>query len=102
MNTYDIGDVVRLRASFTNSAGTAVDPTSVTVQYRRWLADPASYTTLVYGVNSVVKAGTGEYYHDLLTGSLDAGEYRYRWNGLGDNAAAVEGRFMLSVRWVGG
>ena len=95
MNSYDIGDLIRLRGSFTNSAGAAVDPSSVTLQYRQLIADPSSYTTLVYGVNSIVKASTGEYYHDLSVTS--DGEWRYRWNGLGANAAAVEGSF--KVRW---
>lgn len=99
MNAYDVGDVIRLRGSFTNSAGTAVDPSSVTVQLRRVLDDPASYSTLVYGVNSVVKASVGEYYHDF-TVSTD-GEWRYRWNGLGDNAAAVEVAFKVRWRAVG-
>lgn len=98
-NAYDVGDVVRLSAAFTNSAGTAVDPSSVTVQYRQWLVDPASFTTLVYGVNSVVKASVGNYYHDLAVNS--DGEWRYRWNGLGVNAAGAEERFMVRVRGVG-
>ena len=99
MNIYDVGDLVRLRGSFTNSAAAAVDPSSVTLQYRQLSVDPASYTTLVYGVNSIVKASTGEYYHDLSVNS--DGEWRYRWNGLGANAAAVEGSFKVRWRAVG-
>ena len=53
MNSYDIGDLIRLRGSFTNSAGAAVDPSSVTLQYRQLSVDPTSYTTLIYGVNSI-------------------------------------------------
>lgn len=99
MNSYDIGDLIRLRGSFTNSAAAAVDPSSVTLQYRQFAVDPASYTTLIYGVNSIVKASTGEYYHDLSVNS--DGEWRYRWNGLGANAAAAEISFKIRVRSVG-
>ena len=99
MNSYDIGDLIRLRGSFTNSAGAAVDPSSVTLQYRLLAADPTSYTTLIYGVNSVVKASVGEYYHDLSVTS--DGEWRYRWNGLGANAAAAETPFKIRTRSVG-
>ena len=99
MNLYDVGDLVRLRSSFVNSAGASVDPSSVTLQYRRFLDDPSSYTTLIYGVNSIVKASVGEYYHDLATGS--EGEFRYRWNGLGANASAAEKAFKVRFRSVG-
>lgn len=100
MNKYDIGDMIRLRGSFVNSAGVAVDPSSVTLQYRRWFDDTASYTSLVYGVGSIVRASTGEYYHDASF--TVSGEWRYRWNGFGDNASAAEGQFMIRVRSVGG
>lgn len=100
MNQYDVGDVVRLATTFTNSAGTGVDPSSITFQHRQWLADPTSFTTIVYGVGSITRVTTGEYYHDFAVSSV--GELRYRWNGFGANAAAVEGRFMVRIRYVGG
>lgn len=99
MDSYDIGDRVRLRVSFTNSAGVAVDPSSVTLQYRRWLADPSSYSTLAFGVNSIVKESVGSYYHDLAP--TEDGEWRYRWNAFGDNASAVEKQFKVRFRSVG-
>lgn len=99
MNIYDVGDVVRMRGTFTNSAGTAVDPSSVTLQYRQFAWDPSSYSTLVYGVNSIVRTATGDYYHDL--GVNSGGELRFRWNGTGANAAAAEGAFKVLTRFVG-
>lgn len=102
MNYFDLGDVIRLRAVFTNSQGSAVDPSTVTFQHRFRAFDPLSYSTLVYGVNSIVKTGAGNYYHDFFTSQQSySGELRYRWNGLGDNAAAVEGALMVSIRHVG-
>ena len=100
MNTYDIGDLIRMRATFTNSAGAVVDPSSVSLQYRALAFDPASVTTLIFGVNSIVKASTGDYYHDYSATS-SAGEWRFRWNGTGANAAAAEDSIKLRERYVG-
>jgi len=95
MNVYDVGDMVRIRGIFTDSGGSAVDPSSVTFQYMRKDTDAAS--TLVYGVNSITKAAVGNYYTDVAVNS--GGPWKYRWNGTGANAAAVEGAF--DVRWRG-
>ena len=99
MNFYDVGDVVRARASFTNSAGLSVDPSTVTLQHRQFLADPLSLTTVVYGVGSITRTSTGEYHLDIAVNT--DGEWRYRWNGLGENAAAVEEAFKVRWRSVG-
>jgi hypothetical protein len=99
MNLYDVGDVVRMRATFTNSAGTPVDPSSLTLQYRQHLSDPLSYSTVVYGVGSITRVSTGSYFSDVAVNS--GGEWRYRWNGTGENAAAVEEQFKVRWRTVG-
>ena len=99
MNQYDVGDVVRLRGSFTNSAGSSVDPSSVTAQFRQINADPLSYTTVVYGVGSITRVSTGEYFMDVAVNT--DGEWRYRWNGLGANSAAIEQSFKVRWRSVG-
>ena len=95
MNTWEVGDMVRLTATFTDSGGTGVDPSSVALTYRQYQADSNSGTTLVYGVNSIVRVAAGIFYHDLAVNS--GGEWRYRWAGTGVNRAAVEGQFL--VRW---
>ena len=94
MNRYDVGDVVRMRASFTNSAGTAVDPSSVSFQYR----PPIDVTTsLAYDTDAaLVKSSTGVYYADINVSS--SGVWKYRWNGAGSNAAAAEGVFEVRFR----
>lgn len=99
MNFYDVGDVIHLQATFTNSAGTGVDPSTVTFQYRPRDWSTSSFSTLIYGVNSIVKAATGVYYHDFPVQT--PGEFMYRWNGLVANAAAEEGIFTARIRWVG-
>jgi hypothetical protein len=99
MQTYDVGDVARILATFTNSAGAGVDPSSVTLQVRPRDWSVASYSTLIYGVNSIAKASAGVYYHDFPVNT--PGELMYRWNGLGINAAAEEGMFTVRQRTVG-
>lgn len=109
---YDIGDFARLAVSFTNSAGAKVDPSSVTLQYRHTRSSQQSYATLGFGTSSLTKAGTGDYYFDLAinsatlaamvnSGESFGGEWRQRWNGYGDNAAAVEKAFHVNHRIVG-
>jgi len=65
MNNYDIGDVIRLQSTFVNSAGVPVDPSSVSLQYRRYMDAPSSYVTLNYPANSITKVSTGVYFSDV-------------------------------------
>ncbi len=90
-NTYDVGDVARLSAAFTQTA-VAIDPSTVTVTY----VTPSGNTTVyVYAVNAeLVKASTGNYYVDVALTA--AGIYRWRWVSTGTGAAASEG--WLQVR----
>lgn len=97
MNLYDIGDVIRVRGTFTNSAGVGVDPSSLSLQYRRILADPLSYTTVDYTL--VTRVAAGYFYYDLTP--TEEGEWGYRWTGTGNNAAAAESRFKIRIRSVG-
>ena len=99
MNQYDVGDVIRVSGTFTDSSQAGVDPSSVTFQYRQHLADPSSVTTLIYGINSVTRVSTGSFFSDVPVNS--GGEWRYRWNGTGANAAAIEGAFLVRWRSVG-
>lgn len=98
MQNYDIGDIIRTGVTFTNSAGAVVTPDAVTFKFRKWLFDPSSITN----VTSIANPSTGEYYADIDTSSgMTEGEYRYRWQGTGNNAAASEGSFKIRVRAVG-
>jgi hypothetical protein len=99
MELYDIGDIIRMNATFTGSGSTLVNPGSVNVQYRRFLDPPGSVTTLT---TSITNRSTCTYYRDLDTSSLSSGEYRYRVNGFGVNAGASEKSFKIRVRSVGG
>ncbi len=60
-NHYQIGDSIRLRATFTVN-GVVQDPTNVTLRYR----NPSGLVTVITGTT---KESTGIYYYD--TPSLD-------------------------------
>jgi hypothetical protein len=89
--TYDKGDLVRLSVAFTNSAGTATDPTTVTLKVK---APGTALATYTYALGQVTKSATGSYYKDV---SLNAsGRWWYRWEGTGAVETAEEG--WLEVR----
>ena len=99
MNDYFTGAMVRVQATFVDSAGTQVDPTSVFVYHRIVRPSLTDVTTLGYGPNSVVRLAAGVYYTDLAVNS--PGEWRYRFRGYGANAAAREGSFQVMIPVVG-
>lgn len=91
MASYDLGDVIRETGTFTNAAGTATDPATVTFSF----TDPAgTTTTYTYLTDAqLVKSATGVYYVDI-TASLE-GIYRWRWLSTGSGAASTEGQFAV-------
>lgn len=96
MNTYDIGDTVRITNVFTTQAtGAAVDPTTIALTL---MAPDGTETTYTYAGGTVTKDSTGTYHVDVsITAS---GDYRYRWVSTGTGAAAEEGRFQVRVKRV--
>jgi hypothetical protein len=91
MTDFMIGTVVRATATFTNAAGTATDPDTVTCKHR---VGNATATTVVYdgGTSAVKRTGAGVYYIDL---NVTAGPARYvvRWEGTGAVITASEAAF---------
>lgn len=71
MNAYMSGTLVRTTATFTNIAGAAADPTTITLKYQ---TGAGAVTTAVYPAAPVVKDSTGVYHADLdTTGWAGAG-----------------------------
>lgn len=85
-NTYDVGDEIRVTGTFTNSAGTATDPTAVLFKVK----NPAgTITTYTYGTDAeLVKSATGVYYVDLDLAT--SGTWYTRFYSTGTGQAAVE------------
>lgn len=93
-NTYDIGDVVRLTATFTDTGGTAADPSSVKFYYE----DPSGNFSTETSTGNIVNSAVGTYYVDL---TLDeSGVWEYRVSSTGTIQASEEGYFVARARRV--
>ena len=102
MNTYDVGDTVKLYTStpFTdNDTDEALDPDTVNFLVRE---PGGTTTTYVYGTDTeVVRNGTGDF--EMIVRPDAAGVWRYRIEGLnasGDAISAQEGSFEVNVQRV--
>jgi hypothetical protein len=89
MADYDIGDVVRLTATFSNVAGVATDTTAVLS-----LEAPDGTVT----TPSVTHGATGVYTVDVTPTAF--GVWYYRWSGTGGVTTAEEGAFTVRRRRV--
>lgn len=90
--TYDVGDLVRLSAAYTDGTGAAVDPTVVKLSYHFY---GGATVTLVYLTDlALIRDSAGHYHADVsVTG---AGRMDYRWWSTGTGQASEEGA--VSVR----
>lgn len=87
MTTYDIGDQVRVQATFTNSEGALTDPTVVlTVERPNGSVSTVSTTNPSTGV-----------YQGLVTTDAE-GHWHYRFQGSGALIAAEVGEFYVRRR----
>ena len=89
-NEYDIGDRVRLTATFTDADDVATDPDNVSIFY----TDPSGNET---EDDAPTKSATGIYYTDI---NLDeAGKWKYRSEGTaagGDYQGAEKSHFYVT------
>lgn len=86
------GVQVYVSASFTNAAGTLVDPTGVVF---KWKIKNGSATTLTYGVDAALVKDTVGVYHVTFTPST-AGIYYIQWTTTGtDLVGAWEGTVVI-------
>lgn len=77
------GSLVRSNAAFTNAAGAAADPTTVTLKYK---TGAGSITTVTYPSSPTAKDSTGNYHADFDTtgwAGPDALLYVTEWTGTG-------------------
>lgn len=91
-NTYDIGDVIHLRAVFVQGV-TPVDPSTVSLVTK----DPAgTVVTYTYALAEIIKDSTGDYHKDIAP--TVTGTHRYRWTSTGTGAASEENWFQVRTR----
>jgi hypothetical protein len=91
---YDIGDLVRIKATFRDpEANDAyIDPATVTLKVK----DPAAVTTTyTLAGGQVIKDSTGHYHYDLSVAT--AGLWSYRWETTGTYQAAQEATFTVNA-----
>lgn len=97
MDTYDIGDVVRIEGEFKNPDGELTDPGTVSVTIKK--PDGTELPTRVYNesTDDIQKDGVGRYRTDVDIPSVasSAGTWRYRWFSDGEGKAAEEGAFKI-------
>lgn len=89
INTYDIGDLVRVDGAFA-VGGVATDPTTITLKVLPPGGDLLTYT---YAAGEITKSGAGVYYKDIPITA--AGTWYYRWLGTGAVVSGGEGYFYV-------
>lgn len=106
--TFDIGDVIRVKATFTTSTGstTPADPTSVNFAYDTPTSTAPTTDTIVppstIGGASLIHTdttgSTGQFYVDIT--ATGKGLYEYRWTSTGTLATSEESWFSVRGRRV--
>jgi hypothetical protein len=91
INTYDVGDLVKVSVLFTDVNDEPADPATVSLAF----SDPSG-NSLTYDYGSdpeVVKNSTGSYYVEL---SIDeAGDWFYRWYSTGAGQGSEQSQFAV-------
>jgi hypothetical protein len=91
VNSYDKGDLVRSSGAFTNTAGTATDPTTIICRVR---TPTGTTTTYLYLTDAaLVKDSTGNYHVDI--NATESGVWWVRWEGTGTVVQAEEDSFFV-------
>jgi len=97
MAEINTGDVVRIAATFTNAAGVATDPTTVTLFIR---VNNGESTSVTYAGAQIIRTSPGVFYYDYLIPTTDStAKVEYRWVGTGAVAAVQEGSFYATSRF---
>jgi hypothetical protein len=89
---YDRGDVLRVTGTYTNAAGTAVDPVVVRLRYR---TPSGAITTITYPDAGVVRVSAGVYYGDIRF--TESGRWVVRHESTGTGEAATEKEYYVKA-----
>jgi hypothetical protein len=85
MSTHDLGDMVRVKGTWTDAAGAPVAPTAVTLTVK----NPAGVAT----TPALTNPSAGVYYADVDANVV--GTWCFRFRSTGSGQAAAEGRFYV-------
>jgi hypothetical protein len=97
-STFDIGDVIRVTGTFTDTGGIVGDPTTVNLLYDTPTSvAPTTATrtsTSIGAVGGITKASTGVFEYDITT----TGQGLYEWRYTSTGSLAASGESWFSVR----
>ena len=93
MATYDLGDLVRITATWQNNLSAAIDPSNVQLIIQN---PNGTKSTFTYSSGAVIKDSTGVYHYDYIPSS--SGTYTYRWEGTGAAIASGQSSFYVEDR----
>ena len=96
-NSYDIGDLITVKAVFRDRNSELADPTTVTLKIKK---SDGVISTYVYPSVPVEKDSTGIYHADIDTTAGPGGVWVYRWTGVGVAQAAEEREFVVRTSLV--
>ena len=91
MNSYIIGNIVRLSASFTDEDGVLANPATVSVKIKKPEKTIETFAAIA-GDNK------GEFYYDYTT--TDLGDHQYVFTGTGTIDAVANGKFNVKSEWL--
>lgn len=86
------GNTVRISCTWTNMAGVATDPTTITLKVK----SPSGRTdTYIYALGQIARAAKGSYYKNI---TVDEGQtWTWRWIGTGAVAQVDQGQFGVTA-----
>jgi len=90
--TYIAGTTIKAKAEFRNSSNVLIDPTSVTLKYKK---PDDSIVTKTTGALEITKTSVG-IYEIYLTLDL-AGKYSFRWEGAGIDGSVSETQLTVTA-----
>lgn len=88
---FQVGDLPKIKITFTDEDGVAVDPTTVELMVQ---TPSGARTTYTYGAGTVSRAGVGVYYKNYTVS--ESGTHYYHWEAGGAYTAVDEGSFKVA------
>jgi hypothetical protein len=90
-NSYDTGDLIVLKAVFTDRLAALIDPSTVAFRIKT----PSNIVTMyTFGTDAeLIKDSVGNYHIDISV--MESGDWYYRFESTGTGQAAEEGQFRV-------
>jgi hypothetical protein len=99
LQTYDIGDLIKLEVRFINDAGDPAEPTTVKLTL---LKPNGSYVFHDFADVGTTIVAEGEGVYSLTITAQYSGKHNFRWEATGPGAGSEEGYFWVSLNKLAG